>query len=179
MKLLPILLVFTGIVLGMACGQSTNQGEATSGTVQAGNLSVFYTRTGSGSPILLLHAGLLDHTMWAKQVATLSAKYDVITPDLPFHGKTMGLDSIILSADVIRILMDSLHLSKASVAGLSMGSGVALDLAIDYPERVDKVFLISAGLNGYEKEHVLDSVSMAWDTRFSKPWKIRIPCRLL
>jgi 3-oxoadipate enol-lactonase len=141
---------------------------ATSGTIKAGKLQVYYERLGKGETVVLLHAGLQDHTMWSGQVKALSTKYEVITPDLPFHGKTTGIDTNLLAQDVIRILLDSLHLQKVSVAGLSMGAAVALDFTIAYQERVNKAFLISAGINGYEKIRPIDSISMEWYNQFSK-----------
>lgn len=135
-------------------------------TVKTGGLNLYYERTGKGEAIVLLHAGLQDHTMWQQQVKALSKQYEVITPDLPFHGKTTGVDTIILACDVIKMLLDSLHIEKASIAGLSMGAAVALDFVIAYPQRVNKVFLISAGVNGYDRDHPVDSVSMHHFNRF-------------
>lgn len=138
------------------------------GKVRAGNFTVYYERHGKGAPLLLLHAGLQDHRMWAQQVEALAAQYEVITPDLPYHGQTTGLDTTLLAADVINLLLDSLGIPRASVAGLSMGSMVALDFVIAHPARVDKAVLMAPGLNGYERDHVLDSLSMAWDARFDQ-----------
>ncbi|HTE09534.1 MAG TPA: alpha/beta hydrolase [Chitinophagaceae bacterium] len=152
--------------LKIACSSKARQ--LTSATIRAGNLQVYYERVGKGDAILLLHAGLQDHTMWSAQVKALSSQYEVITPDLPYHGKTMGVDTVLLVQDVIRILLDSLHLQKVSVAGLSMGASAALDFIIAWPQRVNKAILISAGINGYEKQHPLDSVSLGWYPRFAR-----------
>lgn len=141
------------------------------GTITAGNLQIYYERAGNGDAVLLLHAGLQDHTMWEEQVKALSAQYEVITPDLPFHGKTMGADTVLLAQDVIKILLDSLHLQKVSIAGLSMGASVAQDFIIAYPDRVNKAILISAGINGYDKIHPVDSLSMDWYHQFARALK--------
>lgn len=137
------------------------------GFVKAGNLNVYYERSGSGPAILLLHAGLQDHTMWKEQVTALSRQYDVITPDLPFHGKTNGIDTVILAQEVIRVLLDSLRINKVFVAGLSMGASIAQDFIIAYPSRIHKAILISSGVNGYEKVRPIDSLSMDWYRQFS------------
>lgn len=138
------------------------------GSIKAGNLNVYYERSGNGEPLLLLHAGLQDHTMWAQQVTTLSKQFEIITPDLPFHGKTTGIDTTLLAKEAIRILLDSLHLQRVSMAGLSMGASVVQDFIIAYPQRVNKSILISAGINGHEKRHPVDSVSMGWYAEFIK-----------
>lgn len=144
------------------------QHQAVSGTIKAGNFQVYYERQGRGEALLLLHAGLQDHTMWKEQVAYLSAHYEVITIDLPFHGRTSGADTTLLAQDVVRIVLDSLHLQKIFIAGLSMGASVTQDFIIAYPERVRKAVLIAAGINGYEKKHPVDSISMAWYQRFAQ-----------
>jgi pimeloyl-ACP methyl ester carboxylesterase len=148
---------------------SNGQGQLnSSGYIRAGKFQVYYEREGKGHPVLLLHAGLQDHTMWKEQVKALSLQYDVITPDLPFHGRTTGKDTTLLAQEVIKALLDSLHLEKVSIAGLSMGASVAQDFIIAYPQRVNKAILISAGISGYEKVHPIDSVSADWYIQFAK-----------
>lgn len=168
MKKLPVFILLVAHIFGATCyGQRP---LPIIGTIKAGKLQVYYEREGRGDAILLLHAGLQDHTMWKEQVKALSVQYEVITPDLPFHGKTTGTDTM-LAQEVIKILLDSLHLQKVSIAGLSMGASVTLDFIIAYPQRVSKAFLISAGINGYDKTHSVDSVSMDWYHQFSKALK--------
>jgi 3-oxoadipate enol-lactonase len=141
---------------------------ASPGTIRAGKLDVYYERTGKGDAVLLLHAGLQDHSMWDEQVKELSKQYEVITVDLPFHGKTMGTDTTLLVADMIRIVLDSLQVKKVSLAGLSMGGYSVMDFLIAYPDRVNKAILIAAGMNGYEEIHPVDSISMDWYRLFGK-----------
>ena len=155
---------FCCLCLTVCCGVYA---QRKSGIIPAGKLRVYYERSGSGPALLLLHAGLQDHTMWEEQVKALSAKYEIITPDLPFHGKTTGIDTSLLAQDVLRILLDSLHVQKVYIAGLSMGASVAEDFVIAYPQRVNKAIFISAGINGYDKKQPIDSVSMAWYTAFA------------
>ena len=152
-----LLLAFVFVI---SCNNAEQQIKT--GTIKAGNFQVYYERAGKGDAVLLLHAGLQDHTMWMDQVKALSDKYEVITIDLPYHGKTIGTDTTLLAQDVIKIVLDSLHLQKVSVAGLSMGASVTQDFIIAYPQRVNKAILIAPGINGYEKTHPVDSVSMEW-----------------
>lgn len=137
------------------------------GTVPAGGFHVYYEEKGEGDAIIFLHAGLQNHTMWDDQVKELSKNYKVITIDLPFHGKTVGNDTATLAKEVVRMVLDSLHIQKASVVGLSMGAAVAQDFVIGYPKRVNKAIFISAGINGYERKYSIDSVSMAWYGKFA------------
>jgi len=157
-------MLFPILFWGLACRAQAPQ----KGTIKAGALDMYYERTGKGKALVLLHAGLQDHTMWQSQVKALSARYDVRTPDLPFHGRTRGIDTLLPASEAIRILLDSLHLQKVSIAGLSMGASIAQDFIIAYPDRVDKAFLISAGINGFNKIKPIDSVSMAWYQQFTQ-----------
>lgn len=149
-----------------ACNQEKAANKK-SGFVQAGGFKVYFEEHGAGDPILLLHAGLQDHQMWDAQVQELSKNFRVITIDLPFHGQTTGADTAILAKNVVSTVLDSLQVAKVNIGGLSMGGAVAMDFVVGYPERVNKAIFISAGLNGFEKTHPVDSVSMAWYTHFT------------
>jgi pimeloyl-ACP methyl ester carboxylesterase len=159
-KVLSLCLVLV-VVFYTACSDN-DKPAATMGTIPAGGFRVAYAREGKGDVLLLLHAGLQDKTMWKDQVADLSKDFDVITIDLPYHGQTTGMDTVTLVADVIKGVLDSLGITKASVAGLSMGSVAAQDFIIAYPDRVNKGILLAAGINGYDRDHKIDSVNMRW-----------------
>lgn len=164
----PTAVIFFLVFLFSAGCASLKDSEAATGTIPAGKLQIYYQQKGEGEAILLIHAGLQNSTMWEEQVKELSKNYKVVTIDLPFHGNTTGVDTAILAKDVVKTVLDSLHLQKVSVAGLSMGASVVQDFIIAYPERVNKVFLISAGINGYDKKFGIDSVSMVWYTKFAE-----------
>jgi 3-oxoadipate enol-lactonase len=161
MKKIIFLLVAATAIFCTACSDSDKQSSST-GTIAAGGFRVVYNRNGKGEALLLLHAGLQDRTMWKHQVTDLSKDFEVITIDLPFHGETSGVDTVILVADVIKTVLDSLGIAKASVAGLSMGSVAAQDFVIAYPDRVNKTILLAAGINGYDRDHKVDSVNINW-----------------
>jgi 3-oxoadipate enol-lactonase len=160
--LIGLLLLITG------WGCHTGPTPVQTGFIPAGGLKVYYERQGKGPALLLLHAGLQNHTMWQPQVATLSKQYDVVTIDLPYHGQTTGQDTTILVQDVIRVVLDSLHIQKVSLVGLSMGSNAVQDFIIAYPQRVNKAILISAGINGYDRKYPIDSASMDWAIKFGQ-----------
>lgn len=99
------------------------------GVIRAGGFRVYYSERGRGKAVILLHGGFQDDKMWGPQVVALSRFFRVIRPDLPAHGRTMGADTTLTAAEVVRIFMDSLHLRTASFIGLSVGS-VSLSLAL-------------------------------------------------
>lgn len=161
MKKLLFLCLAVIAVIVTACSNE-DKSVRNAGTVHAGGFQVAYSRDGKGAALLLLHAGLQDKTMWKEQVAGLSKDFEIITIDLPFHGQTSGADTTILVADVIKAVLDTLGIQRASVAGLSMGSVAAQDFVIAYPDRVNKTILLAAGINGYDRDHKVDSVNIKW-----------------
>jgi pimeloyl-ACP methyl ester carboxylesterase len=142
--------------------------QKSSGHIPAGGFKVYYEQSGEGDVVLLLHAGLQDHSMWDEQVKALSKKYRVVTIDLPFHGNTTGFDTTTLAAEVVKTVLDKLKIEKVSVAGLSMGAAITQDFIIAYPQRVNKAILISSAINGYERKFGIDSASMQWFPNFFK-----------
>ncbi len=109
---------------------------------------IHYERAGSGIPVLLLHAGIADSRMWAPQLAELSKRFDVVAPDRRGFGRS-ELPAMRWSpvADLLG-LMDHLELKPAHVVGCSMGGALALDFALDHPERVSKLVLVGAAVGG-------------------------------
>jgi len=158
-------ILLLAVILAGSCNNNKQQ-QPKSGHIKAGGFQVYYEREGKGDAILLLHAGLQDHTMWAEQVKALSQHFEVITADLPYHGNTTGSDTTTLIADVVKTLLDSLHIQKTSVAGLSMGASSCLDFLLAYPGRVNKAILIAGGVPGFENP--ADTISMYWYPLFKK-----------
>ncbi|MBO9566812.1 MAG: alpha/beta hydrolase [Niastella sp.] len=169
MKQLLILFTTLPLVLLLNCRQPVVQIIQSSGSIQAGNFLVYYQRTGYGQPLVLLHAGLQDHAMWDEQVKALSTAYEVITPDLPYHGRTTGADTNLLACDVIRVLLDSLRIQQVSIGGSSIGCMVAQDFVIAYPDRVDKAIFVSPSINA--KDLPADSLSKARYSLFMQAYE--------
>jgi 3-oxoadipate enol-lactonase len=103
----------------------------------------------SGNPaVLLLHGLGATHESWAFQVPVLiNENYRVIIPDLRGFGQSTygGRSHTIrdMAADVIA-LMDAEELTSAHVVGISMGGAIALQIACDYPGRVQRLVLVNA-----------------------------------
>ncbi|MEU0426163.1 alpha/beta fold hydrolase [Streptomyces canus] len=113
---------------------------------------IFVAETGEGSPVLLLHGGgpgASGVSNYARNIAELSKEYRVIVPDLPGYGRSTkgvdGADPFGYLADAIRGLLDELGLDKAHFVGNSYGGACALRLALDTPDRVDRMVLMGPG----------------------------------
>jgi pimeloyl-ACP methyl ester carboxylesterase len=116
--------------------------------LQVHGARIHYERSGSGFPVILLHAGIADSRMWEPQVAAFGEHFDVVRPDERGFGKS-ELPAMRWSpiADLLQI-MDSLGLKPAHLVGCSMGASLAIDFALDHPERVSKLVLVGPGISG-------------------------------
>lgn len=113
---------------------------------------IFVTETGDGPAVLLLHGGgpgASGVSNYARNIAELAKQYRVIVPDLPGYGRSSkgvdGNDPFGYLADNIRGVLDGLGLDKAHLVGNSYGGACALRLALDTPERVDRMVLMGPG----------------------------------
>jgi pimeloyl-ACP methyl ester carboxylesterase len=131
------------------------------GSIKAGGFHIQYSDTGAGEPLLFVHGGMQDRHMWNHQVNFfIHRHYRVITFDLPAHGQSSGTDTTLLVSELIRILLDSLKIKRASIVGLSLGSVCVTAFVIAHPERVNKVVLASPGLIGSTALLTIDSLSL-------------------
>jgi len=122
-----------------------------------------FVKTGSGPALLLLHGLACDHTTWAPIIESLSKRYTVIAPDLLGHGrsdKPRADYSVGGYANGMRDLLTLLGIDKVTVVGHSLGGGVAMQFAYQFPERTSRVILVSPGGLGPEVTPVIRAVSM-------------------
>jgi 3-oxoadipate enol-lactonase len=109
---------------------------------------IHYERSGSGFPVLFIHAGIADSRMWEPQATAFAKQFDMIRPDLRGFGDT-ALPPAPYSgiADLVGLL-DQLHIDRAHVVGCSMGGTLAIDLTLEHPQRVERLVLVAAGVSG-------------------------------
>jgi pimeloyl-ACP methyl ester carboxylesterase len=110
--------------------------------------TLFYLKRGThGPPLVCLHGAGGAHNHWGYQLRGLSDIVQVYTIDLPGHGRSAppGYDTIAGYAAAVRTFMDALGLGRAALAGHSMGGAVALQVALDAPERVAGLALVGVG----------------------------------
>ncbi len=117
------------------------------GRAAVNGVSIWYATFGSGSPIVLLHGGLANSNYWGHQVPVLAQKYRVIVMDSRGHGRSTrdarpyGYD--LMASDVIGV-MDHLGIAKAAIVGWSDGAILGLDIAMNHPDRVSRLFAFAA-----------------------------------
>lgn len=121
---------------------------AKSGHVEVNGVRYYYEVRGQGAPLLVLHGGLGSTDMFAPLYPALTANRQVIAVDLYGHGRTALTDRPFtlenMGADMDAILA-KLGYGKVDVMGYSLGGGVAFQLAVQHPERVQRLVLVSAG----------------------------------
>ncbi|MDB5561993.1 MAG: alpha/beta hydrolase [Hyphomicrobiales bacterium] len=131
-----------------------------SGYAPVNGVEVYYAVYGTGKPLILLHGGLGAIEMLGPVLTELAKTHQVIGVDLQAHGRTLPFDrpmSFEAMAGDIAGLVKFLGCDKADIMGYSLGGGVALRTAIDHPEVVDRLVLVStpyafAGWHDYNQQ---------------------------
>lgn len=114
---------------------------------------ISYTRAGSGPPIVLVHGLGHSQQTWRFLVSSLAQSHTVVAVDLPGHGESdepaIGY-SPAAHATALRDLLEKLDLNDVTVIGHSLGGGVAMQFAYQFPELTARLILISPGGLGKE-----------------------------
>lgn len=139
-------------------------------TARAGAVHTSYLVAGSGPPVLLLHGGGGSAIGWYPAFAPLAVRYRVIAPDMVGHGlsdkPSARYDRPYLRA-WLEAFLDGLGIERASIVAHSTGGAVALQLALDSPERLDKLVLVnSVGLGPGARIPVTLALLMMWQNVF-------------
>lgn len=119
------------------------------------NTDIYFTDSGKGNAVVLLHGFLEDHTIWNEISSLLSKKFRVISVDLLGHGKSDCYGYIHTmedQADMLSALLTELRLRKVSLAGHSMGGYIALAFAELYPEHVRSLILLNSSAQADSEE---------------------------
>lgn len=109
--------------------------------------------SGSGPALLLLHGLGCDSSTWVDVIPALSKHFTVIAPDLLGHGESDKPNadySLGGYANGMRDLLTVLGIDKVTVVGHSFGGGVAMQFAYQFPDRTERVILVSTGGLGKE-----------------------------
>lgn len=122
--------------------------HAQSGYVEANGINYYYEIHGEGEPLLLLHGGLGSFGMFMPILGELTTARQVIGVDLHGHGRTeLGNRPINLIdiGDDLAVILEELGYEQVDVMGYSFGGGAAFRLAVQHPERVRRLAIVSAG----------------------------------
>jgi pimeloyl-ACP methyl ester carboxylesterase len=124
---------------------------------------VIYRVAGSGPPVVLIHGMLNSSSHWRSVALSLADEYTVVAPDLIGHGDSAaprGDYSLGAHAASIRDLLAAIGIDRATIVGHSLGGGVAMQFFYQFPQRVERLVLISSGGLGREVSPLLRAATL-------------------
>jgi pimeloyl-ACP methyl ester carboxylesterase len=124
---------------------------------------VDYRVAGQGPPVVLIHGMVNSSRHWEQVARRLADRYTVIAPDLIGHGDSAtprGDYSLGAHAAVIRDVLAAIGVERATIVGHSLGGGVAMQYFWQFPERTERLVLVSSGGLGEEVSPLLRTVSL-------------------
>jgi 2-hydroxymuconate-semialdehyde hydrolase/2-hydroxy-6-oxo-octa-2,4-dienoate hydrolase len=141
-------------------------------TIDAGGIKTSYLEAGAGEPVIMLHGsgpGVSATANWQYNIGPLSRHFHVLAPDIVGFGATERPDDVVYSlrswTDHVWAFLDAHDIGRTSIVGNSLGGRIALQMATDHPERVDRMVLMGspgvgmtptvglAALRAYEPSH--------------------------
>ena len=110
------------------------------------DIDVAWFEAGRGDPLVLIHGLADDHRAWRRTVPDLMLRHRVLLYDLRGHGQTTlgGPDGSLrqLGEDLVA-LFDVVEIERARIAGFSLGGTIAMRVAVDHPDRIDRLILVA------------------------------------
>ena len=162
-------------LIAAALGAALMAGPAAAETARINGLEMYYEVHGEGPPLVLIHGAYMNiENNWGALIPTLAKTHKVIAMELQAHGRTTDRDTPITyenMADDVAGLMDYLGIEKAAVFGYSMGATTGIRLAMDHPEKVERLVAASGAIN-YDAypEGFYDMISSLTPEMFEGPW---------
>jgi len=124
---------------------------------------VIYRIAGSGPPVVLIHGMLNSSSHWQSVAMELARDHTVVAPDQIGHGDSAaprGDYSLGAHAASIRDLLAAIGIDRASIVGHSLGGGVAMQFFYQFPQRVERLVLVSSGGLGREVSPMLRTAAL-------------------
>jgi pimeloyl-ACP methyl ester carboxylesterase len=124
---------------------------------------VAYRAAGDGPVLLLVHGITSDSSIWERVLPGLAREHTVIAPDLAGHGesdKPRGDYSLGAHASTLRDLLIALGHPRATIVGHSLGGGIAMQFAYQFPEMCERLVLVDSGGLGREVSLLLRAAAL-------------------
>jgi pimeloyl-ACP methyl ester carboxylesterase len=144
-------LITAGLGLTLSLAAAQDAPAIQTGYAPINGLKMYYEIHGTGKPLIVIHGAYMTIDAMGPIIPKLAESRQVIAVELQGHGRTGDIADRPLSyealADDIDALMAYLNIEAADLFGFSLGGGVALEVALRHPERVNKLIIVSAPYN--------------------------------
>src|SRR5438874_12926519 len=130
--------------------------------IQIHGSSIGYRTAGSGPVVVLIHGMAGSSETWEPVIPLLAQHCTIVAPDLLGHGSSaqpLGDYSLGSLASGVRDLIVALGHERATIVGQSLGGGVAMQFAYQFPERCERLVLVSSGGLGREVNTLVRTLS--------------------
>ena len=119
------------------------------GFVNSGNASLYYELAGEGQALVFIHAGVADSRQWNHEFERFAQDYRVLRYDLRGFGKSNPLEGEFSHLGDLMAVLDQLGLDQpVALIGCSMGGSLAMDFALEHPDRVKALVMVGSGPSG-------------------------------
>ena len=123
-----------------------------SGHVEIKDARLYYEIDGAGPDLVFVHAGCTDHRMWDKQFPAFKRDYRTLRYDMRGYGKSTISKNSFSNRDDLYHLLEALGIQQAHFIACSMGSFTVIDFALEHPEKIKSLVLVSPAISGYQYE---------------------------
>jgi pimeloyl-ACP methyl ester carboxylesterase len=125
--------------------------DVRSGFAEIGDARLYYEIAGEGQPFIMIHAGVADSRQWNNEFPYFSQHYRVLRYDMRGYGRSKPVDGEFRHIDDLHQLLDQLAIySPAVLMGCSMGGGLAMNFALEYPDRAAALIMVGSAPTGLE-----------------------------
>lgn len=119
------------------------------GYAVVGDARLYYEVAGEGPPLVMIHAGVADSRQWNNEFPYFARDYRVLRYDMRGYGRSEPVDGEFRNVDDLVALLDEVGFSDDVILmGCSMGGGLALDFALEYPGSTAAVIMVGSGPSG-------------------------------
>ena len=126
--------------------------ESKSGYAEIEDVRLYYEISGQGSELVFAHAGCADSRMWDGQFDQFAQHYHALRYDTRGYGKSTLSTGSFSNRDDLYRLLETLDIQQAHFIACSMGSFAVIDFALEHPEKIKSLVLVSPALSGYPYE---------------------------
>jgi 3-oxoadipate enol-lactonase len=128
-----------------------------SGTLDVGGAQLYYEVAGAGHPLVMIHAGIADQSMWDEQFAEFAKQYRAVRYDTRGFGKTITEDVEFSNREDLRKLLEHLGIERTYLMGCSRGGQIATDFTIEFPQMAAALVSVCGGLSGMSEVKLSDA----------------------